>query len=373
MSTHNRRFAVLEINGIVQNLMNLMDFVVDNNPTAGLQKQSRIKAIDLIHKLTVTAVNWRLAHNPYGDYDDAIIELLFGKAKITDERRQIYRQLSDNPMWCGITNDIERQVSHHIEINTYKDWKVIRVGTLIGLAEGQDYRISEYYRLNPEQRENDQAIITLDASNPVNYLLGQFNKEFGPRLHGMLTGQIAPIQQPQLATRIIEHKDFATQVRLQGIQRHNQSMIQNNADENYKTLVSIYENTSGYIAAMFVDCLIHMYPQVELAYNAPTFNSGGLYQLGVWNLDKFRTEYLQRVISAFGLSYFTAYLKKNKRYTLEYSSNNVLAIYEKVDDKPSAIADMELLQSFIAGDRLTPEETRHAQELYEDASRRGLI
>lgn len=375
MSAKSRRFAVLEVNGIAQNLINLIQFTVDNNPPCGLRKLDKLSAMEVIYKMAISAVNWRLAHNPYGDYEEGIIETLFGPRPKgpSAEDKALYRQISLNPLWCGITGDIERQVSEHIEVDTYKDWKVIRVGSLIGLAEGQDYRITEYYRLHPDQTENDTAVITLDASNPVNYLLGQFTKEFGPRLQQLASTDFYIGDHIALNNDMIFHQDLHTQMKLQNIRSHNRSMIVNNPADAKRALMEVYNNTSGYIAAMFIDALINMYPMVELAYNAPRFNTCALSKLGVWNMDRFRTDYLQRVISAFGLSYFTTYLKKDKKYVLEYSSNNILAIYEKAVEKPSEHNEVELVQSFINGDRLSPEDTRRAQELYEEYSRRGVI
>lgn len=375
MAAQSRRFAVLEVNGICQNLINLIEFTVDNNPACGLRKLTRVTAMNILHKMTIAAVNWRLAHNPYGDYEETIIETLFGprpKGPSADDKA-LYRQISLNPLWCGITGDVERQVSIHIELDTYKDWKVVRVGSLIGLAEGQDYRITEYYRLNPEQRENDTAVITLDASNPVNYLLGQFTKEFGPRLQELANQNFNFVQPVILAQAPRYHQDIHKQIEMQNIQAHNQSMIVNNSNVARDALIDVYNNTSGYVAALFIDTLVSMYPMVELAYNAPRFNGTALHHLGVWNMDKFRTNYLQRVISAFGLSYFTSYLKKDKKYVLEYSAHNILAIYEKPAETATACADFDLLQSFINGDRLVPEEQKRAQALYEEYSRRGEI
>lgn len=376
MAAQSRRFAVLEVNGIAQNLVNLMEFVVDNNPPCGLKKLSRMGAIDLIHKMTITAVNWRLAHNPYGDYEEAIMAAIFGarSKKYSAEEKNIYNVLSNDPLWCGITNDVERQVSEHIEPDTWIEWKVIKVGNLIGLAEGQDYRISEYYRLHPEQREDDQAVITLDASNPVNYLLAQFNKEFGQKLQNLLQSdtQLLTTIRPQRQTPIT-HVDPFTQQRLNTIQRQNREMVKFNPEDLRQQLIDIYNNTDRYIAGMFVDTLTNMYPMVELAYNAPRFNASILHHLGVWNMDRFRADYLQKVISAFGLSYFTAYLKKDKKYVLEYSSNNILAIYEKPTAPQSDREDHELLRSFMAGDRLPEDQARKAQALYEELARTGEV
>lgn len=374
MTAQSRRFAVMEINGIAQNLINLMDFVVDNNPPCGLKKLSRLTAMAMLHKMTVAAVNWRCAHNPYGDYETSLMEHLFGaQATYTAEQYAVYRALSNDPLWCGITQDIERQVSEHIEVDTYKDWRVIKVGTLIGLAEGQDYRITEYYRLHPDQKEDEEAVITLDASNPVNYLLGQFKHEFGTKLEKLIHDDFSMLSTYHSSNQLICHQDIFTQERMRSIQSHNRSMITSNPMVAHQALMDIYNDTTGYVASMFVDTLVSMYPMVELAYNAPRFNTTGLLHLGIWNMDKFRSEYLQKVISAFGLSYFSAYLKKDKKYVLEYSRNNVLAIYEKPPEKPSDKEQTELLRSFMAGDRLPHEQQRLAQALYEEASRSGVL
>lgn len=376
MSTETKRFVVLEVNGIAQNLINLMEFVVDNNPTAGFKKLNKLAAINLLHKMAVMSVNWRLAHNPYGDYEAAIMEGVLGPrpSDYTTEEKQAYKELSTDPLWYGITDSIEAQISKHIEVDTYKDWKVVRVGTLIGMAEGQDYRITEYYRLNPEQREDDTAVISVDMTNPVNYLLGQFKQTFGSKMEQLLAAgpdysQIIDYRSSNLGFNATLEQHH----RHNEIRRHNSSMLVSNPADGYNSFLTVYTNPDAYIAAMLVDTLANMYPMVELAFSAPQFNTQVINMLGMWNVDQFRTEYVQRVISAFGLRYFSSYLKRDKRYVLEYSSNNVLSIYEKQKESPTEQEDRELVQSLIDGDRLNPEDARRAQSLYEEMSRRGII
>lgn len=377
MARDTRRFAVLEIYGIVQQLVILMEFVVDNNHGTGLKKLTKTTAIDLIHKMAIEAVNWRLAHNPYGSYEKAIMQSLFGEREkdYSKKEKQIYNALSSDPQWLTIVNEIERQISEHIEVDTYKDWKVVKTGGLIGLAEGQDFRITEYYRLHPDQKDNEEAVITLKASNPINYLLGQFNKQFGERLIFLMNQQPFHFQQQyRHEIQPIQHENKLTEMRLQALQRHSQEMVKSDPEAIQSHLRWVYENTEQYVTSMFLDTLVTMYPMIERDPMVPMFNPLGLAQLGVWNVEKFREEYLQRMVSAFGFSYFTTYLKKDKKYKLEfYQGSNVLAVYEAPIKDVTEAEMHELVRSYIAGDRLPVHEARKAQELYEEMARQGVI
>lgn len=377
MTRETRRFVVLEINGMVQQLRMLLDYVVDNNPGTGLNKLSKVGAVDLIHKIAIAAVNWRMAHNPYGSYEHAILACLFGERDkdYSKKEKQIYTVLTRDPQWAGIIAQLETQISAHIEVDTYQDWKVIKVAGLIGLAEGQDYRITEYYRLCPEQKENEEAVVTLNASNPINYLLTQFQKEFGEKLAQMASQHYSFFSnQNPINQTLITHKDIFTQERLRTMQRHGWHMVKTDPEAVSRHLQWVYNNQQQYVVSMFLDTLVKMYPMIELDRTAPMFNPMGLAQLGVWNMERFSESFLQRVIAAFGFSYFTTYLNKDKRYKLEYYQNtNILAVFENELKEPTQADDHELLRSFIAGDRLPEAQARRAQDLYEEMARRGEI
>lgn len=377
MSRDTRHFVVLETSGPVQQLQMLMEFVVDNNPGTGLQKLNKVSTLDLIHKIVIQAVNWRMAHNPYGCYEKAILGCLFGERDkdYTKKEKQIYQVLSNDPQWTSVTQFLEQQINTNITVDTYKDWRVIKVGNLLGLAEGEDYRVAEYYRLHPEQKENEEAVITLNASNPINYLLGQFNHQFGQKLTHLVNQHPSFfLEQNRVNQTLVTHKDIFTQERMRTIQRHGWEMVKNDPEAVSMHLQWIYNNTEQYITGMFLDTLVTMYPMIELDRLAPRFNPMGMAQLGVWNMEKFREEYLQRVISAFGFSYFSTYLKKDKVYKLEfYNNTNILSVFEKPIVAKSVQEDLELVRSFIAGDRLPTEQARRAQELYEEMARRGEI
>lgn len=377
MARETRRFAVLETNGIVQQLVMLMEFVVDNNHGTGLKKLTKTAATDLIHKMAIEAVNWRMAHNPYGDYEKPIMQSLFGTRDkdYTKKEKAIYKALTDDPQWVSISGEIERQISAHIEIDTYKDWKVIKSGYLIGLAEGQDFRITEYYRLHPEQKEDEEAVITLNASNPINYLLGQFKDAFGEKLIQLMNQQPAYFEQQfKMNEEPIRHENMLTEMRLNALQRQNRAMVKSDPESIQRHLRWIYDHTQQYVTSMFLDTLVTMYPMIELDVHAPRFNALGMQQLGVWNMERFRVDVLQRMVSAFGFSYFTTYLKRDKKYKLEfYPGTNVLAVFEQAIKNKTEVEMHELVRSFINGDRLPPEDARRAQEMYEEYSRQGVI
>lgn len=377
MARETRRFAVLETNGIVQQLVMLMEFVVDNNHGTGLKKLTKTTATDLIHKMAIEAVNWRMAHNPYGDYEKPIMQSLFGvrDKEYTKKEKAIYNALINDPQWVSISGEIERQISGHIEVDTYKDWKVIKSGYLIGLAEGQDFRITEYYRLHPEQKEDEEAVITLNAGNPINYLLGQFKSAFGDKLIQLMNQQPAYFEQQfKMNEDPIRHENLLTEMRLNALQRQNRAMVKGDPESIQRHLRWVYDNTRQYVTSMFLDTLVTMYPMIELDSMAPRFNSMGMQQLGIWNMERFREDVLQRMVSAFGFSYFTTYLKRDKKYKLEwYNSSDVIAIYEEKIKDPSQAELNELVQSYIRGDRLPPHEARKAQEVYEELSRQGVI
>lgn len=377
MARDTRHFVVLETSGPAQQLQMLMEFVVDNNPGTGLKKLTKVATVDLIHKIVIQAVNWRMSHNPYGCYEKAILESLFGERDkdYTKKEKQIYQALSNDPQWTGIVAILEKQISEHIGIDTYQDWRVIKVGGLVGLAEGEDYRVTEYYRLCPEKKENEEAVLTLNASNPINYLLGQFKHMFGEKLTYLVNQQPSFFaNQNPMNHVLVSHKDIFTQERMRSIQRHGWEMVKSDPEAVSMHLRWIYNNTEEYITAMFLDTLVTMYPMIELDIATPRFNSMGMAQLGVWNMEKFREEFLQRVISAFGFSYFSTYLKKDKTYKLEfYNRTNILSVFEKPEYEQSKIDMNELLRSFIAGDRLPVDQARKAQDMYEEMARRGEI
>lgn len=377
MSRDTRNFVVLDVSGTVTQLQLLMEFVVDNNVGTGLKRLNKTATFELVHKIVIQGVNWRMAHNPYGCYEKAILECLFGERdkEYSKKEKQLYTALTNDPQWLAIVDYIEKQISEHIKVDTYKDWRVIKVGNLLGLAEGEDYRITEYYRLCPEQKENEEAVITLNASNPLNYLLAQFNHIFGLRLEQLanerfFNSELVFSKNEQL----INHKDLFTQERLRTMQRHSRDKLVSDPVAVQQHLSWINDNRLEYVISMFFDVLKTIYPMIELDINVPRFNSAGLAYLSLWNSERYREEYVQRVISAFGFSYFSTYLKKNKKYKLEfYPQTCIFAVYEVTSNTPGEVDDMECLQSYINGDRLPPEQARRAQELYEEMARRGEI
>lgn len=372
-----KKFIVLETYDIINQLVMLMEFVVDNNPGTGLKKLTKTGAMDLLHKMTIQAVNWRLAHNPYGNYENQVMASLFGERDkaYTKKEKAVHDALTNDPQWTTIIGRLESQIDYFIEVNTYKDWRVVKVGNVIGMAEGEDYRITEYHKLNPDQRENEEAVVTLDASNPLNYLLGQFNHTFGKKLTDLLNQQPHYFaQQYQLNQTLITHENKLTEMRLQAIQRHGWEMVKTDPEAIQRHLRWVFDNTHTYVTSMFLDALATMYPQIELEPMAPRFNSMGMAQLGVWNMEKFKEDFIQRIVAVFGFSYLSTYLKKDKRYTLEYyPSSNVVAIYEKQMQDSTLAEKHELVQSYIRGDRLPPHEAKQAQELYEEMNRAGAI
>lgn len=339
----SKRFVVLEVNPQIRLLVDYLEHVQSRLATP--INKSKETAMKLIEQIAAEALGGYLAFKTSTGFDVAMAAALFGKPenKITDTELEILKSIKENALWDGIKFEILNQIEHHVERQTYIDWRVIHTAGLIGLAEGQDHRINEYYRLSGVDNGDDNAKLALNCANPINYLLNEFNKTFAVAIH------------EQIAYYTSAHQSACMN-----------SNVPEEIRSSLRTTLHHLMNPTEQIVAIFLDTLVGIYPMINLHHTCPKLNEAVFMAIGIKSVEDFKVDVIAKVITAFGLHYFTTNLKRDKRYDLEYSSCHILAVYEKQFSNPKESEIHELIQALINGDYLPARERAMAERLYQE-------
>ncbi|QEM41770.1 hypothetical protein [Pseudomonas phage vB_PaeM_PS119XW] len=333
----SKRFVVLEINPQVDVLYTYLEHFTKSNPHLGLPRPTRNTAIQLVFLTVKEILTSRSAFETEIDYEVHKAGALFNSPPGTLDEKQleVYKIFASDVIWEGVTIEIDNQLEHHIDRRTYTEWKPVCIGNLIGLAEGEDHRIQEYYRLTDQHNDDSHAEIALNCTSLVSYLHGEFMRTFG-----------AVMRDPNTLTRAIA------------------MMGKHRTPERVQKVIDFLNNPNRAMAAVFLDTLTTMYPMITLDPICPQVNDDLFALVGIANMEEFKQNYVRKVITAFGLSYFSSYVKRDKKYTLEYSSSHILAIYEMKGISRTEKEMMELVASFLRNDYLPPEQRAIAERWY---------
>jgi hypothetical protein len=312
------RFIVLDVRPQVDILFNYHRYFNTKHGNPQLRPASQRRAYALIAHLVSEIVEGYSAIKVNTDWSAHIAGTLHGvkPEQCTAEMLNVAKEFLDDPLLIGILTDLDRQVATHINRRTWIEWSIITVSGLIALAEGKDHRIAEWERLTDYHNDDDYAVLALNCVNPVEYLYNEIIKYIGKRHPVDRDGNVMVIT-GILPRRVLEEQ----------------------------------------IDALFLSTIVMLYPQIELDRMCPRLNDDVFLACGLACLNEFKHNYVANIITAFGLAYFSNHLDRNKRYTLEYSSAKILAIYEKREENKTDKEMHELVQSLLAGDYL-PEDQR---------------
>ncbi|AEH03466.1 hypothetical protein AVT69_gp040 [Pseudomonas phage PhiPA3] len=336
----SKRFVMLETQPQVELVHEYLRHFISVNPAAGLPVANKTTALKVVFSLVENLLIGRSAFEDEYNLDVKVAAAIYGLAEtgLKDKHFKTAQLFMDNPLFDGIIQDLDTQLDPHIERRTYTIWKVIQFAGVIGIAEGEDHRISEYYRLTDQNNGDDNAVLALNCQNLVSFLMTEFIKSFN-----------AVLSDPRTAQRI--------------------AALYSNDEKQMLRMLNELAHPYRQVIALFLDTLTTMYPMVELAPECPQLNEDFFAVIGLININEFKQNYVRKVIAAFGLSYFSAYLKKDKRYLLEYSAANIMALYEQTITNKTEKDMHQLLQSLINGDYLPPEERAIAERLYQESNR----
>lgn len=336
----SKRFVVLESVDHTDVLMECVGFLALTSPAAGLKTISHREAGNIVYYLARDIVDARLAHkhaNP--ENAENVISILFGvpRNKITKQLHDAYQHIRTHSLWQGVEYNMTKQISAYVEDQTWVDWNVITSVNLISLVEGEDHRITEFHKVDKAVEELDgvgnEAVVTVQCSNPINYLYTQFKNRY--------SGLLAKVK----AT----YDDPMTQV-----------------DDFYRKMVyQFFEDPTELITALFCEGVVRVNPQIELSAVCPKVNHTLIKLLNIFDIETFHREVVSKLILAFGMGRLGYAVKRDESYKLEYYlSTNIMAIFEKKFTSLTEKYEEELLHSFIRGDFLPYEERKIAERLY---------
>ena len=333
----SKRFVMLEINPQIDVLYAYLEHFVKCNPQLDLPKATRNAAVQLVFLTVKECLSSRSAFETEVDHAAYKAGVIYNTppGTLTAEQLEVYNQFAQDVIWEGVNIEIDAQLEQHIDRRTYTEWKPVCVGGLIGLAEGDDHRVKEYYRLTDQNNGDSNAEIALNCTSLISYLHGEFIRTFGNVLRD-------PNTLPKAIELMGKH---ATKRKIQSV-------------------VDFLNNPNRAMAAIFLDTLVSMYPMIQLDAMSPQVNDDLFALVGITNLEDFKQNYVRKVIAAFGLSYFSTYVKRDKRYSLEYSSSNILALYETKITNRTEKEMVDLVASFLRNDYLPPEERAIAERWY---------
>ena len=335
----SKRFIVLEVQDQADVIKQLVEYMALSAPQLGLKTITHREATNILYFIVRDELDALLAHK-LGDAANAemVIAILWGipKNKVTKAHSDMFSELKQHSLFQGAIYEIGLQIKRYISADSWTDWNAVKVGTLIALHEGEDHRITEYHKEAKALSldHEDEAVVTVNCCNPINYLYNQFKAHYGGNMHALM----AHVQNPMVEM-----------------------------DPYWRKIISdFFADPSEFIASIFVDTLIKINPQIELAVMAaPKLNQILLKMLNIHNLEKFQSDVVSKLIIAFGLGWLGTSIKKDESYVLEYyRGTNVLAIFKKQFTSLTEKYEEDLLRAFIRNDYLPYEERKIAEKLY---------
>lgn len=341
----SKRFVVLEVQDQAAVIKQLVEYMALSAPQLGLKTITHREATNILYFIVRDELDALLAHK-LGDVANAemLMAILWGipRNKLTKAHADMFRELKQHSLFQGALYEINLQIKRYIEADSWTDWNVVKVGSLIALHEGEDHRITEYHKEAKALNVDDEAVVTVNCCNPINYLYNQFKVRYGANMQNLM----AHIQNP-----MVEMDPF------------------------WRRIISdFFADPSEFISSIFVDTMIKVNPQIELATTAaPRLNHIILKMLNIHDLEKFQTDVVSKLIIAFGLGWLGSSIKKDESYTLEYyRGTNILAIFKKQFTSLTEKYEEDLLRAFIRNDFLPEKERVIAERLYIDRPQQVL-
>lgn len=335
---NSKRFIVLEAQDQANNLVDYIEWLALTQPDLGLKAITRREASNVVYLLVRDIVDYQLAHKPANPENaEMIVSILFGtpKNKLTPDLTKRYNRVTEEQMWQSIVATLRRQVHQTVKYDTWVEWNVVKSGSLVGLAEGEDHRITEYHREAKAVDDEEESVLTLNCRNPINYLYNEFSKRYG--------------------------SNFA-QLRLM-LNDPNTKM-----DNFYRNILNKFiQDPTEYIVGLFLDTLTMMHPQIGLASCSPKRSQFIERALGIHDMISFQSHTVQRLIMAFGMNWFNHTIKKDEQYVVEYyQATHILAIFKKAYSSLTEKYEADLVVALVRGDYLPPEERKLAERLYQE-------
>lgn len=342
--TDSKRFIVLEAQTQADQLMDYVEYLTLSQPQLGLKAISRRESANVIYFLIRDMVDERLAHK-LGDEGNMehIAAILFNipKNKVTKELQARLDHVVNSQIWHSMRINLSKQIGKHIEQGSWTDWTVVKSASLIGLAEGEDHRITEFHKETKALSVDDEAVLTLNCSNPINYLYNEFNRRYGQNVSDLRA--------------MLHHPET-------------------NMDDFYrKILIKFLGDPTEFIVGIFLDTLVLLHPQIEIGKHAYSRNPFIERALGIYDMESFQSNVVSKLIGAFGLNWFNHEVKKDQNYYVEYYlGTHVMAIYNKEFTTLTEKYEAELLNAFTRGDFLPYEERVIAERLYTQSAQHVL-
>jgi hypothetical protein len=298
----HKRFIVLEARQHVSVALDYFIFLKENNPNASFAFPTKAMGMRYVKVLAeeLLAARSLIPTNGY-DWTLAKAAILFNceQEQVQPHQIDIAEIVDREPSIDGIVHELSGQIYRHIEEKTWTEWKIISMAGILAMAEGKDYRVSEWEQANEYVDENERPYISLNCSNPIEYIHEKFETHYG------------------------------------------------------------MEFTAGFITALVAEVFVELYPQLRFSKHTPMVDSKLLARMGIFHYDTFKSNVVSKVLHAFGLTYFSTYIKRNKSYEADLI-NGLLTIRE-VNRSASEREILELVESYERGDRLLPGEVDIAE------------
>lgn len=342
--SNSKRFIVLEAQDQADNLVDFIEWLSLAKPHLGLKTITRREAGVVVYYMVRDLVDAQLAHKIHEPANEEhVASILTGtpKTKLTRDQMAKFAEFTKEQMWVSISTSIQKQIAQTVKQGDWTDWNVIKIGTIVGLAEGEDHRITHYHREVDALNVDDEAVLTLNCSNPINYLYNEFSKKYGENF---------------------------TALRLM-LQDQNTKL-----DPFYRQVLNRFvSDPTEYIVGLFIDTMVLMHPQIEISKNAIERNLFIERALGIYDMSSFQSNVVQKLIMAFGMNWFSHEIKKDENYYVEYYMNtHVMAIYPKQFSSITEKYEADLLNALERGDYLPPDDRLLAERLYLENSQRVL-
>lgn len=335
--TGQKRFIVLEVQDQADAIKQCIEWIALSQPSLGLRDLKLRDATNILYFIARDLVDFQLSFkNPNPENAENIISILFGtpRNKISRVQHDMLKTLSTHSLWEGAVYTLRKQIEQYVELNTWVDWNVVKVGTLISLTEGEDHRVTEYHKESKALNEEDEALVTVNCKNPINFLYNRFKQRYSVNMHRLL----AHCQDPDVQM-----------------------------DNYYRKVASdFFSDPTLFICGLFCDTMIRINPQIELGEpNAPKLNQVIIKLLDIHDMERFQSEEVSKLIMAFGLGWLGFDIKRDESYTLEYyTSTHVMAIFRKSYTTLTEKYEEELLRAFIRNDFLPEKDRLIAEKLY---------
>lgn len=338
----SKRFIVLEILDHVDVLKSCVEFLSLSSPVLGLKMITHREATTIVYYLTRDTIDAALAHKaPDPSNIDSITAILFGigKVNVTASHLTAYNEIRQHSLWQGVEVNLRRQIAQYVPMECWTDWSVIKSGTLVGLTEGEDHRITEFTKeaksLNANEDESDEAVATVNCLNPINYLYKQFTSRYGYNLRDL---------QAHFANPNVKIDAF------------------------YRKLVAdFFADPTEQIAAMFCEGLTRVNPQIELSNHCPKVDRVLLKLLNIYDMEAFQRDVVAKLVIAFGMGQISYSVKTDESYSLEYyKATNIISIFKKLYGTITEKYEDELLHALNRGDFLPYEDRKIAERVFNE-------